>query len=94
MPWACPDDAAKEVGRVKGLGFVAAMLYSHSGPLLVDDQNMAREYLGADRLMFGADYPFVDQDVLLDILQKSNYSDAELDGIFWKNAERLFGPLL
>jgi predicted TIM-barrel fold metal-dependent hydrolase len=94
LPWACPDDAAKEVGRIKGLGFVAAMLYSHSGPLLVDDQKMAREYLGADRLMFGADYPFVDQDVLLDILQKSNYSDAELDGIFWKNAERLFGPLL
>ncbi len=47
------------------------MLYSHSGPLLVDDQKMAREYLGADRLMFGADYPFVDQDVLLDILQKA-----------------------
>lgn len=55
---------------------------------------MAREYLGTDRLMFGADYPFVDQDVLLDKLQKIGCSAAELDGIFRGNAERLFGPLL
>ena len=50
--------------------FVAAMLYSHSGLCWSTIKNGA-EYLGADRLMFGADYPFVDQDVLLDILQKA-----------------------
>lgn len=214
LPWARPDDAAREAARVKALGFVAVMLFSHCGPLFVDDPlmeptyqvcqdlglplylhpdiplwynyinaynmvsnvglvldnslallrlfksgvfdrypglklimphaggvlpyldgrlsytpnafrrfvpenqkvlsdymrneniwydlanpsvpviRMAREYLGTDRLMFGSDFPFTDQDVLLDMLQKCGFSDAELEGIFWKNAERLFGKLL
>jgi len=214
LPWASPADAAKEAARVKALGFICVMLYSHSGPLLVDDKlmeptylvcqdlglplylhpdiplwynfingynmvsnvglvidnslallrlfksgvfdrfpqlklimphaggvlpyldgrlsytpnafrrfapenqkvlsdymrndniwydlsnpsipvlNMAREYLRTDHLMFGSDYPFTDQDVLLDIVQKSGFSADELEGIYWKNAEKLFGKLL
>jgi aminocarboxymuconate-semialdehyde decarboxylase len=214
LPWAHPDDAAKEAARVKKMGFVCVMLYSHSGLLLVDDKlmdptyqvcqdlglplylhpdiplwygfinnynmvsnvglvldnslsllrlfksgvldrfpklklimphaggvlpyldgrlsytpnafrrfapenqkvlseymrsenvwydlanpsipvlNMAREYLGTERLMFGSDYPFTDQDVLLDMLGKSHFTANELEGVFWKNAEALFGKLL
>lgn len=214
LPWANPADAAREAARVKQLGFVCVMLYSHSGPLLVDDKlmnptyeacqdlglplylhpdiplwyshindynmvsnvglvldnslallrlfksgvfdrfprlklimphaggvlpyldgrlsytpnafrrfapenqkvltdymrndniwydlsnpsvpvlNMAREYLGTDHLMFGSDYPFTDQDVLLDMLGKSGFSADELEGVFWKNAEKLFGKLI
>ena len=214
LPWACPADAAKEAARVKAMGFVCVMLYSHSGPLLVDNilmdstyqvcqdlglplylhpdiplwysnindynmvsnvglvidnslallrlfksgvfdrfprlrlimphaggvlpsldgrlsytpnafrrfmpenqkvlsdymlneniwydlsnpsipvLNMARQYLGTERLMFGSDYPFTDQDVLLDMLGESGFSADELEGIFWKNAEKLFGKLL
>jgi predicted TIM-barrel fold metal-dependent hydrolase len=214
LPWACPEEAAKEAARIKGLGFVAVMLYSHSGPLLVDDPILdptygacetlglplflhpdiplwyrqisaynlvstvglvlenslallrilesgamerfprlqwimphaggvlpsldgrvsytprpfrrfvpegrkplserlrnpnlwfdvsnpsvavlktAREYLGADRLMFGSDYPFTDQEDLMGMIQESGFTAGELEGIYWRNAERLFGKLL
>ena len=55
---------------------------------------MARDYLGTDLLMFGSDYPFTDQDVLLDMIENSGFSADERDGIYWKNAEKLFGKLL
>lgn len=214
LPWAKPEEAAKETARIKGLGFVAVMLFSHSGPLLVDDplmettygacekQNLpiflhpdiplwygamnaynlvstvglvlenslallrilesgtmerfprlqwimphaggvlpsldgrvtytprpfrrfvpegrkslserlhnpnlwfdvsnpsvavlktAREYLGADRLLFGSDYPFTDQTDLMEMIRDSGFTADELVGIEWRNAERLFGKLL
>jgi len=214
LPWARPDEASKEAARIKGLGFVAVMLYSHSGPLLVDDPKMdptygacqelglplflhpdiplwyrainaynlvgtvglvlenslallrvlesgtmdrfprlqwimphaggvlpyldgrvsyipepfrrfapegrkslsermrnpnlwydvsnpsvavlrmAREYLGADRLMFGSDYPFTDQEDLSAMIRDSGFTQDELEGIYRRNAERLFGKLL
>ena len=214
LPWAKPEEAAKEAARIKGLGFVAVMLFSHSGPLLVDDPLMettygacekqglpiflhpdiplwygsmnaynlvstvglvlenslallrilesgtmerfprlqwimphaggvlpsldgrvsytprpfrrfvpegrkslserlhnpnlwfdvsnpsvvvlktAREYLGADRLLFGSDYPFTDQTDLMEMIRDSGFTADELEGIEWRNAERLFGKLL
>jgi len=214
LPWVSPEAAAKEAARIKGLGFVAVMLYSHMGELLVDDPTldptyracetqglpvylhpdiplwygamnayhlvstvgqvlenslallrilesgamdrfprlqwimphaggvlpyldgrvsytprpfrrfvpegrkslsermrnpnlwydvsnpsvavlrMAREYLGADRLMFGSDYPFTDQEDLLGMIRESGFTEDELEGIYGRNAERLFGKLL
>ncbi|HAL74131.1 MAG TPA: hypothetical protein DCM45_03435, partial [Clostridiales bacterium] len=44
LPWACPADAAQEAARIKPLGFIGVMLYSHSGPLLVDNQLMGSTY--------------------------------------------------
>ncbi len=213
LPWARPEEAVKEAARCKDLGFVAAMLYSHSGPMLSDDPamdptyaacealglplflhpdvplwyrhirsyglvntvglvldnslsllrilesgamerfprlqwimphaggvlpaldgrlsyaapfrrnagdvrkplseklrnpnlwydvanpsvpvlRMAREFLGTDRLLFGADFPFTDQEDLWAVVRGSGFTDEELEGIRWRNAERLFGPLL
>ncbi len=54
---------------------------------------MAREYLGPERMMFGSDYPFVEQDYLQGLLRQAGYTPDELDGIFHRNAEKLFGQL-
>jgi predicted TIM-barrel fold metal-dependent hydrolase len=214
LPWAVPDDAVKEAARIKDMGFLAVMLYSHCGPLQVDDVlmestyqacqdlglpvylhpdiplwynyinsynlvssvglvldnslallrilksgvfdryprlrlvmphaggvlpyldgrlsytpspirkfipkdqkslseylineniwfdisnpsihvlKMAREYLGANQMMFGSDFPYVEQDVLIGLLQQSGFTESELEGIYWKNAEKLFGKIL
>lgn len=55
--------------------------------------NMIRTYVGAEHLMFGSDYPFVDQTDLLELLGQADFTADEIEGIHWRNAERLFGPL-
>lgn len=44
---------------------------------------------GLDRIMFGSDGPWADPMVGIRAIQSVGYSDAELEGIFNRNAERL-----
>lgn len=214
LPWPCPEEAAKEAVRIKAMGFKGVMLYSHCGPLLVDDPlmdatykvcqdlelplsmhpdvplwydyvnnyglvtnvsfvidtslsllrmiysgvfdrfpklklvmphaggilpyldgrlsytppdyrrfvpqdkkrppeylksnniwydisnpsiavlKMIKDYAGTDRLMFGSDYPSVEHQYLLDLIGQVGFSESELENIKWRNAEKLYGPLL
>lgn len=49
----------------------------------------ARGYLGSDKLMYGSDYPFVEPDVLSDLVEKV-FPKEELEGIFWKTANEVY----
>ena len=44
-----------------------------------------------DRVMFGADYPLFRYERLVADWRELGYSDAVLEGVFYRNAERLFG---
>jgi len=50
------------------------------------------EVLGADRVLFGSDYPFVDvtPKAHIDIVKGLGLSEEDQDKIFWKNAAKLF----
>jgi uncharacterized protein len=57
-----------------------------TGPLIVD---MVRQ-LGADRVLFGSDFPFIDQRMSLGRLVCADLGAAELRDILGRNARRLF----
>ena len=46
---------------------------------------------GADRIMFGSDYPMWDPISEYDRFTSLGFSDAELEKLLWKNAERFLG---
>ncbi len=46
-----------------------------------------------DRVMFGADYPMFSYERLIADWQSEGYSDAVLEKVFFRNAERLFAGL-
>ena len=56
----------------------------------VDVLSYARQYLSADKLMLGSDYPFVEQDYIVDLLS-SVFPAEEHEKIFWKNANEVYG---
>lgn len=49
----------------------------------------ARKYLSADKLMLGSDYPFVEQDYIVDLLS-SVFPAEEHEKIFWRNANDVY----
>lgn len=53
------------------------------------------EYLGADRILFGSDIPFytncLERPVLEGTREIMNLSDEDMEKIYYKNAEKLFG---
>lgn len=55
----------------------------------VDVLSYARKYLSADKLMLGSDYPFVEQDHIIDLLS-SVFPAEEHEKIFWKNANEVY----
>ena len=52
---------------------------------------LAHSYLGADRILFGCDYPFWGIDEGFDSVQRLPISTEDKDKIFFRNAEKLFG---
>ena len=49
----------------------------------------AKNYLGTDKLMFGSDYPFVEPDVLSDLIE-TVFDKEEQESIFWKKANEIY----
>ena len=49
----------------------------------------AKNYLGAEKLMFGSDYPFVEPDVLSDLIE-TVFTKEEQEDIFWKKANEIY----
>jgi predicted TIM-barrel fold metal-dependent hydrolase len=56
-----------------------------------DVLDYALRYFGADKLMFGSDYPYVESKVLLNLIDGLSLSQADKDACLWKNAARVFG---
>jgi hypothetical protein len=52
----------------------------------------AVEVLGADRVMFGSDYPFGETEIEIRKITAAGLSKPELERVFYKNAEELFSP--
>ena len=55
----------------------------------------AAQFLGSegpDRLIFGTDFPDGEYEVYLDILDRMDFTDEEIDQIAWKNIEKLLTP--
>lgn len=52
---------------------------------------LSLEVLGADRILFAADYPFEDAKLAVDNLAKMDLSPADRAKIEYQNAERVFG---
>jgi len=49
------------------------------------------EALGADRIMFAADYPYQDMDTEVALMDSAPISEEDRDKIYFGNAERIFG---
>ena len=49
---------------------------------------------GAERVMFGTDYPFWTPDHDLACMEKLGLSPEELEMIFWKNCAGMYGIML
>ena len=52
---------------------------------------LSLDVLGADRILFAADYPYEDDLEAVDFLKTANLSEDERDRIAFSNAEALFG---
>lgn len=52
---------------------------------------LAIELLGSDRVCFGSDYPFGDQQKALDLVLAAALPDEVLSAVCWENAAMLFG---
>ena len=46
---------------------------------------------GADRVMFGTDFPMWDQKTELDLMLSMNLSDDDREKVLWRTAERFCG---
>ena len=53
-------------------------------------RGIIRSY-GAERVLFGTDYPFWPQDLEIRDLLALDLTEAEYENIFWRNAARLYG---
>ncbi len=51
--------------------------------------NYAKSYLGTEKLMFGSDYPFVEPNVLSDLVEQV-FTKDEQETIFWKTANEIY----
>lgn len=47
--------------------------------------------VGADRILFGTDYPISNHDLYVHVVRTARISDADKEKIFYENAERLLG---
>jgi len=65
----------------------AKQLYYDSCSFYTPAIMMAKECVGADRILFGTDYPFIDRGA--EHVQELPLSTAEIDGILGSNAARL-----
>jgi hypothetical protein len=63
----------------------AALRYLYEPSVL---PGVVRE-LGADRLLFGSDYPLVEQPAALDEVRASGLDDADLRSVLGESARRL-----
>jgi len=51
----------------------------------------AIEYYGIDRVMYGSDYPCWDPATALALIEEIGLSDADLDKLLYRNAQRILG---
>lgn len=68
-------------------------LHGWSPRYLTDDLKHEISRRLQDRVMFGADYPLLSYDRLIGDWKQLGYSDAVLEKVFHKNAERFFAEL-
>lgn len=50
----------------------------------------AREFTGADKLLYGSDHPWVDPQLIIDRIESQNFSAADRAKIYTQNARELF----
>jgi predicted TIM-barrel fold metal-dependent hydrolase len=54
----------------------------------------AHKYFTTEKLMYGSDYPFVEQKYLAELVERAVTSEAERDAINRINAEKVFSLLM
>jgi aminocarboxymuconate-semialdehyde decarboxylase len=74
------------------------LYYDTAGPVRAPFIKMACDTVGADQIIFGADYPHGREGrddqfypMTLQAMQELQVSDADKEKIYWRNAKRLFG---
>jgi len=67
------------------------MMISTSGMWNIETLVCAVSAMGADRILFSVDYPYVDSNWTVSQVQKSPISEEDKEKIFFGNAKKLFG---
>lgn len=56
----------------------------------VESLRFLENYVTADRIIFGTDFPFISTEYFVDLLGNCGFSKVALESIFWKNANKVF----
>ena len=86
--WSVWDDAVRELSGFENI------IVDTSSTFYALGAEKGRELIkkwGADRVMFGADYPMWKPQLDIDCLMEMGLSDSEYRRIFWDNAAKVFG---
>ena len=86
--WSVWDDAARVLSRYENIIVDTSSTFYALGA--EKGKELIKQW-GADRVMFGADYPMWKPQLDIDCLMEMNLTDNEYRRIFWDNAARAFG---
>ena len=86
--WSVWDEAAEALSGFDNIVVDASSTFYAVGP---DKGRELIQRWGADRVMFGTDYPMWDPRRDIDCLLKMDLAEEDYRRIFWDNAARVFG---
>lgn len=83
--------AAKNLGRLPSECFKDQFVITTAGVTSMPALRLSIEVLGAERVLFAADYPYEDDAEAVSFLRSADLTDVERELISAGNAERVFG---
>jgi 5-carboxyvanillate decarboxylase len=83
--------AVSKLPRLPSEYFLQNFVITTSGVTSVPALQLAIEVLGAERVLFAADYPYEDDSEAVEFIRKAPLGSRERDLIAYRNADQLFG---
>ncbi len=82
--------AVRKMARLPSEYFRDNFFISTSGVTFMPALKLSLEVLGAERIMFAADYPYESVEEAVEFLDHADLSSADREKIYWQNATKVF----